>query len=61
LAFSEFAGAQRYHFVTMGASPMILRTPATTMLRPGDSIALALNPQHLHLFAEIGEDAAAMR
>ena len=58
---SELAGAERYHFVTMGASPVILSTPATTMLRPGESIALALNPQHLHLFAGVGEDAAAMR
>ncbi|MCA3314459.1 MAG: sn-glycerol-3-phosphate ABC transporter ATP-binding protein UgpC [Roseomonas sp.] len=58
---SELAGAERYHFITMGKSPVILRTPATTILRPGEAIALSLDPQRLHLFVGTGEDAAALR
>ena len=58
---SELAGAERYHFVEMGESPIIVRTPATTVLHPGEAIALGLDPARLHLFAGTGEDAAALR
>jgi multiple sugar transport system ATP-binding protein len=58
---SELAGAERYHFVTMGENPVILRTPSTTVLHPGETIALALDPERLHLFTGTGEDAAALR
>ena len=58
---SELAGAERYHFVSLGENPIIVRTPATTVLRPGETVALALDPARLHLFAGTGEDARALR
>ncbi len=58
---SELAGAERYHFVEMGESPIIVRTGAATVLRPGETVALALDPERLHLFDGAGEDAAALR
>ena len=58
---SELAGAERYHFVSLGESPIIVRTPATTVLHPGETIALGLAPDRLHLFVGTGDDAAAVR
>jgi ABC-type sugar transport system ATPase subunit len=58
---SELAGAERYHFVSTGEAELILRTPATTVLHAGESVALGLDPARLHLFAGTGEDAAALR
>ena len=58
---SELAGAERFHFVTMGESPIIVRTPATIVLQPGETVALGLVPERLHLFAGTGEDAMALR
>lgn len=58
---SELAGAERFHFVTMGEAPVILRTPATTVLHPGEAVALGLDPARLHLFDGAGEDARALR
>jgi multiple sugar transport system ATP-binding protein len=58
---SELAGAERYHFVALGQSEIIVRTAATTVLRPGETVALGLDPAHLHIFDGAGEDAAALR
>jgi ABC-type sugar transport system ATPase subunit len=58
---SELAGAERFHFVAMEGNAIIVRTPATTVLQPGQTVALGLNPERLHLFSGAGEDAAALR
>jgi multiple sugar transport system ATP-binding protein len=58
---SELAGAERFHFVEMGESPIIVRTPASTVLHAGEAVALSFDPARLHLFAGTGEDAAAVR
>jgi multiple sugar transport system ATP-binding protein len=58
---SELTGAERYHFIAVGSSSIILRTPATTVLHPGETVSLGLDPGRLHLFAGAGEDAAALR
>ena len=58
---SELAGAERFHFLAMDGNSIIVRTPASTVLRPGEAVAIRLDPQHLHLFDGTGEDAAALR
>jgi multiple sugar transport system ATP-binding protein len=59
---SELAGAERYHFIAMaGSDSIIVRTPATTVLHPGETVAILLDPRRLHLFRGTGEDAAALR
>ena len=58
---SELAGPERFHFVAMGGGSVIVRTPASTVLRPGEAVALGLQPDRLHLFQGAGEDAAALR
>ena len=58
---SELTGAERFHFVAMGGSSVIVRTPASTVLHPGETVALGLPPDRLHLFGGAGEDAAALR
>jgi multiple sugar transport system ATP-binding protein len=58
---SELTGAERYHFVTMGGGSVVIRTPASTVLHPGENVALGLHPDRLHLFGGTGEDAAALR
>jgi hypothetical protein len=52
---------ERYHFVTMGGGSVIIRTPVSTVLHPGENVALGLHPDRLHLFGVAGEDAAALR
>jgi ABC-type sugar transport system ATPase subunit len=58
---SELAGPERFHFVSMGGGSVIVRTPASTVLHPGETVALGLQPDRLHLFQGAGEDAAALR
>jgi multiple sugar transport system ATP-binding protein len=58
---SELAGAERYHFLAAGEATVIVRTSASTVLRPGDAVGLRLDPARLHLFDGTGEDAAALR
>ena len=58
---SELAGAERYHFVAIGQASIIIRTPATTILHPGEAVSLGLDPDRLHLFDGTAEDAAALR
>jgi multiple sugar transport system ATP-binding protein len=58
---SELTGAERYHFVSMGGGSVIVRTPASTVLHPGETVALGLHPDRLHLFGGAGEDAVALR
>ena len=58
---SELAGAERFHFVVLGGGSVIVRTPASTVLHPGEAVALGLQPGRLHLFHGAGEDAAALR
>jgi ABC-type sugar transport system ATPase subunit len=58
---SELAGAERFHFLAMDGTPIIVRTPASTVLRPGEAVAVRLDPARLHLFGGTGEDAAALR
>ena len=43
------------------AAPVIVRTPASTVLHPGETVALGLDPARLHLFDGTGDDAAALR
>jgi ABC-type sugar transport system ATPase subunit len=58
---SELAGAERYHFLSVGGAEVIVRTPAATVLHPGEAVALGLDPGVLHLFDGTGEDARAVR
>jgi ABC-type sugar transport system ATPase subunit len=43
------------------AGSVIVRTPASTVLHPGEAVSLGLQPDRLHLFQGTGEDAAALR
>ena len=58
---SELAGAERFHFIALNGHSVIVRTPAATVLHPGETVALGLDPERLHLFSGAGEDAAAIR
>jgi multiple sugar transport system ATP-binding protein len=58
---SELAGAERFHFLALDGAQVIVRTPATTVLHPGETVALGLDPGSLHLFDGTGDDAAAIR
>src|SRR5918995_701314 len=57
---SELAGAERFHFLALDGAQVIVRTPATTVLHPGETVALGLDPGSLHLFDGTGDDAAAI-
>jgi ABC-type sugar transport system ATPase subunit len=58
---SELAGPERFHFVAVEGGSIIIRTPAATVLHPGETVGLHFEPDRLHLFDGAGEDAAALR
>ncbi|GGG48504.1 ABC transporter ATP-binding protein [Caldovatus sediminis] len=58
---SELAGPERFHFVAVEGGSIIVRTPAATVLHPGETVALGFDPDRLHLFDGTGEDAPALR
>ncbi|MDR0821895.1 MAG: sn-glycerol-3-phosphate ABC transporter ATP-binding protein UgpC [Oscillospiraceae bacterium] len=54
---TEMMGAEIYLYLTCEGTPIISRVSSTSTARPGDTIKLAIDPQHIHLFDNDTEES----